>query len=161
MNYDNNRYITGALRRRWRVCCVLLGLTFVMQLASVFTSPAEVPLCWGADGVADAYGSPWLTLIVWAVLTAVVALCRFVATNVDVRYWNKPSKVQPLELNDWYAHSMNVIYNVCLMISAMALGVALIYMLQAYRLMFPFIIIDTLLVIAYSIYANFNWRKDS
>lgn len=47
MNYDNNRYITGALRRRWRVCCVLLGLTFVMQLASVFTSPAEVPLHWG------------------------------------------------------------------------------------------------------------------
>lgn len=161
MNHGNDRYITGALKRRGCVCNVLLGLALAIQLVSVFTSPADVPLHWGADGDADSYGSPWLTLIVWAVLTAVVALCRFVATNVDVRYWNGPSKVQPSELNDWYAHSMNVIYNVCLMISAMALGVALINMLQAYWLMFPFIIIDTLLVIAYSIYANYNWRKES
>lgn len=161
MNHGNDRYITGASRRRGRVCDVLLGLALAIQLISVFTSPVDVPLHWGADGDADYYGSPWLTLIVWAVLTAVVALCRFVATNVDVRHWNRPSKVQPSELNDWYAHSMNVIYNVCLMISAMALGVALIYMLQAYWLMFPFIIIAGLLVIVYSIYANFNWRKGS
>lgn len=160
MTHSNDRYITSALRRRGRVCCVLLGLAFVMQLASVFTSPAEVPLHWGADGVADAYGSPWLTLVLWAVLAAVVALCRFFAANVDIRYWNKPSKVQPMELSDYYAHSMNVIYNVCLMISAMALGAALIYMLQAYWLMFPFIIIAGLLVVVYSIYANFNRRKD-
>lgn len=52
-------------------------------------------------------------------------------------------------------------FKVCLMISAMALGAALIYMLQTYWLMFPFIIIAGLLVIVYSIYANFNWRKDS
>ncbi len=97
----------------------------------------------------------------WAVLAAVVALCRLVVANVDVRYWNKPSKVQPSELDDWYAHSMSVTYNVCLMISVMALGAALIYMLRIYWLMFPFIVIAALAAIAYSVYANSNWSKDS
>ena len=161
MNHSNDRYITDALRRRGRICDVLLGLALVIQLSSIFTSPAEVPLHWGADGGVDAFGSPWLTLIVWVILAAVVALCRFVAANVDVRYWNKPSKVQPSELDDWYAHSMSITYNVCLMISVMALGVALIYMLRIYWLMFPLIVIAALVLIAYSVYANFNWSKDS
>ena len=56
---------------------------------------------------------------------------------------------------------MSVTYNVCLMISVMALGVALIYMFGIYWLMFPLIVIATLAVIAYSVYANFNWSKDS
>ena len=161
MDHSNDHYITNTLRRRGRVCNVLLGLAFALQLSSIFTSPAEVPLQWGADGDVDAYGSPWLTLIVWAVLAAVVALCRLVVANVDVRYWNKPPKVQPSELDDWYAYSMSVTYNVCLMISVMALGVALIYMLRIYWLMFPFIVIAALAVIAYSVYANSNRSKDS
>lgn len=58
MNHSNDRYITNALRRRGRVCNVLLGLAFVLQLSSIFTSLAEVPLRWGADSDVDAYGSP-------------------------------------------------------------------------------------------------------
>ena len=161
MDHSNDRYITDALRRQGRICDVLLGLALVILLSSIFTPPAEVPLHWGADGDVDVYGSPWLTLIVWVVLAAVVALCRLVAANVDVRYWNKPSKVQPSELDDWYTHSMSVTYNVCLMISVMALGMALIYMLRIYWLMFPLIVIAALAAIACSIYANFNWSKDS
>ena len=56
---------------------------------------------------------------------------------------------------------MSVTYNVCLMISVVALGVALIYMLRIYWLMFPFIVIAALAVIAYSVYANSNRSKDS
>lgn len=56
---------------------------------------------------------------------------------------------------------MSVTYNVCLMISVMALGMALIYMLRIYWLMFPLIVIAALAAIACSIYANFNWSKDS
>lgn len=56
---------------------------------------------------------------------------------------------------------MSVTYNVCLMISVMALGAALIYMLRIYWLMFPFIVIAALAAIAYSVYANSNWSKDS
>lgn len=156
---SNKRYITSTLNRRGHACTILLGLALVIQFVSIFTSPSDVPLHWGVDGEADAYGSPWLTLIVWAILAACVVLCRFVATNVDVKYWNKPSKVQPEELDHWYAHSMNVLYNVNFMISVIALGIAVLYALHVYWLMFPFIIIAALLVISYGLYANFNWKS--
>lgn len=60
---SNKRYITSTLNRRGHACTILLGLALVIQLVSIFTSPSDVPLHWGVDGEADAYGSPWLTLI--------------------------------------------------------------------------------------------------
>lgn len=161
MIQSNEQFVTSALRRRGHVCTILIGLALVIQHISIFTSTSEVPLHWGADGEADAYGSPWLTLIVWVVLAACVALCKFVAAHVDVQYWNRPSKVQPGDLDRWYAHSMSVLYNVNLMISILTLGIAVLYALHAYWLMFPFIIIAAIVIIAYSIYANFNWKRAS
>ena len=56
---------------------------------------------------------------------------------------------------------MSVLYNVNLMISIMALGIAMLYALHAYWVMFSFIIIAAVLVISYSVLANFNWNKSS
>lgn len=159
MNADNDQYVTKAIRKRGRIANVLLVLALAIQLIAIISSPSEVPLHWGADGEADAYGSPWLTLIVWFILAIVVALCKLTATHVSVKYWNKPSKIQPGELEGWYAHSMKLVYNTSLMISIMALGIAIIYLLHAFEIMFVFIIVFALFLVAYCIYGSVNWRK--
>jgi hypothetical protein len=128
MARENDRFITSKIKKRGRTVNIFLMLALAVQLIAIFTTQADVPLHWGANGEADTFGSPWLTLITWFVLAIAAVLCKFTATHISVKYWNKPSKIQPSELEGWYAYNMKMIYNVSLMISIMALGIALIYL---------------------------------
>lgn len=54
---------------------------------------------------------------------------------------------------------MKLVYNTILIISIMALGIAIIYLFQAFKIMLVFIIVFTLILIGYCIYESVNWKR--
>lgn len=159
MASTNERYITDSIRRTGRTTHIVIIAAFAVQVLAIVASPSEVPLHWGADGEADSYGSPWLALIAWAIFAGCIVLCELVARNVDVEYWNRPSKIQPDKLESWYSFSMGLLYRANLIVAVLALAMALIYLLQAYQLMFPLVILLVAVLLGYVVIAPAMWKK--
>ncbi len=155
----NERYITNGMRRCVRVSRVFLVVALVIQLLAIGISPEEVPIHWGANGEVDAYSSPWSTLIVWGILAGVIALDAFIARSLDVEFWNAPRNLDEGRLESWRFFSMRVLFGTNLILSAIALAFALVYLLRAYEWASFLAIALVAVLFGYYIFEYVRWRK--